>query len=297
MLESWRPAGWGINGRIEKFEEHKWQVVEALSPCFTLSHRVPELPILHCRKGTQVLTTYKPQHSLMIRDDTYIQPVHDILVRQNTSPFTLAVGFRTKTILLRHVSSRIFSDGEFPASPQYWPIYLHSLAWKNQADDEGRLPKLHSQAWASRKTPSPAIMCPKSILTILGITSSHPGTQFFLKDFWCWYLDEMIWWLWNASPWHPRNELEGGYLDEFYPLPAGLPSTKTSSAKVRWCDWLDEITGCHPSRLRFGLPFTTWWWIRSCHWPVWSTWQMKGGSRLKNQNHLCLVYIFTYFYL
>ena len=41
------------------------------------------------RKGTQVLTTYKKQHSMMIRDDTYIQPVHDILVCQNASPFIM----------------------------------------------------------------------------------------------------------------------------------------------------------------------------------------------------------------
>lgn len=151
-LSPWQddPAGWGINGRIEKFEEHKWQVVEALSGSSASHPR---------RKGTQVLTCfYKPQHSMMIRDDTYIQPVHDVLVCQNVSPFTLAVGFRTKPFCFAMYFSLV-SDGGFPASflfvsertlfynwksrlhlgvsdenhftlssPQFWPIYLHFIA-------------------------------------------------------------------------------------------------------------------------------------------------------------------------
>lgn len=51
----------------------------------------------------------------MIRDDTYIQPVHDILVCQNASPFTLAFGFRTKPFCFTMYFSLVSDDG-FPAS-------------------------------------------------------------------------------------------------------------------------------------------------------------------------------------
>ena len=124
---------WGINGRIEKFEEHKWQVVEdSLCPHhWTWWWAIASnICVFKCFHGFSIYSHTSFPHLCrgfnIFLDSTYPFIIFHCAVVSWTLGHWWNISIASRLVCFRHASLRVHSCVE--------------------ADDEGRLPKLHSQA-------------------------------------------------------------------------------------------------------------------------------------------------------